>query len=55
MLQKQKRYTFQMRVEQEVHEAIEYLKNCGYSVPFKLKLYLINWYEKEKLNNELVS
>lgn len=54
MSRKGKRYTFSMRVEQEVQDAIEYLRNSGYSVPFKVKLFLIDLCEKEKLRQELV-
>lgn len=54
MSKREKKYTFTMRVEQDVQDAIDYLKNCGYSVSFKLKLYLIDLCEKEKLRQELV-
>ncbi len=39
---------FQMRIEPEVKEAIEYLEKRGYSVKFKVKVYLIQLAEKDK-------
>ena len=48
-----KKNLFSMRIEKEVQEAIEYLKQRGYSIPFKLKMYLIQLSEREK-SRELI-
>lgn len=39
----------------DVEEAYNYLRNeCGYDVNFKIKQFLLNLFEKEKLRQELV-
>lgn len=35
-----KRYTFQMRVDADTHNAMEFLKSRNYSVTFRIKQYL---------------
>ena len=54
MPKKSKRYNFSIKVDQEVWDAKKFLESCGYSVSFKVKAFLVDLAEKERLRHELV-
>ena len=51
---RQKRYTIAFKVDQEVWDAKNFLESIGYSVSFKLKAFLVDFANKERLRHELV-